>query len=472
LIDDAATPGRIAAAARAAHRAMSAAADTVVAIATARASACAGVGIVRVSGPAAGTIARAVLGRAPTPRHAHFTAIADSDGRVIDRGLLLLFGAPHSYTGEDVLELQVHGSAWVLDRIERRMCGLGARPARPGEFTERAFLNGKLDLAQAEAVADLVAARSQSAARAATRSLEGEFSRQVDALLKALTALRVHIEAAIDFPEDEIDFLADPAIATQLAAVRDELDQLLIAARRGVRLTDGLSVAIVGRPNVGKSSLLNALAGSDRAIVTAIAGTTRDALREVLDLDGVTLELIDTAGLRESADAIEREGVRRARTQLQRADLALLVTEAATATADLALLAELPATTPRLVLVNKIDLGEAAPHAETRDGTEWLWLSARTGAGMEALRTRLRAFAGGGDNASGGSFSARRRHVLALERTGARLEAAAHALHHAQAGELAAEELRQAQQDLGEITGAFCPDDLLGAIFSSFCIGK
>ncbi len=444
--------------------------DTIAAIATAPGAA--GVGVVRVSGPRAAVIACTLLGREPVPRHAHFASLRAADGEVVDHGLLLLFPAPHSYTGEHVLELQAHGSAVVLDRLLRRVCALGARPARPGEFSERAFLNGKLDLAQAEAVADLIAARSESAARAAVRSLQGQFSQRVEALLEALTALRVHIEAAIDFPEEEIDFLADPVIGTRLDALRGDLDTLLAEARRGLRLADGLSVAIVGRPNVGKSSLLNALAGDERAIVTAIAGTTRDALREMLDIDGVTLEMIDTAGLRDTGDEVEREGVRRARTHLARADLALLVTEAEHAEADLALLADLPATTPRLVIVNKVDLAAGTARAETRDGVDWLWLSARTGTGLDALRARLKHLAGADEAAAGGTFSARRRHVLALERTRARLDAADRSLRDTRAGELAAEELHQAQQALGEITGAFCPDDLLGAIFSSFCIGK
>ncbi len=449
---------------------MSAASDTIAAIATAPGAA--GVGVVRVSGPAAPVIARTLLGREPRPRHAHVARLADAAGASIDEGLLLYFPAPRSYTGEAVLELQTHGSAVVLDLVLRRVCELGARLARPGEFSERAFLNGKLDLAQAEAVADLIAARSEHAARAAMRSLQGVFSERVEALLADLVGLRVHIEAAIDFPEEEIDFLADPAIATRMQALRQAIAALLVEARRGLRLADGLSVAIVGRPNVGKSSLLNALAGDERAIVTATAGTTRDALREMLDIDGVGLELIDTAGLRDTGDEIEREGVRRARRHLARADLALLVTDAANARDDLALLAGLPDPTPRLVVVNKIDLDDQAAHEEERAGTPWLWLSARTGHGLDLLRARLKHFAGADAHAGAGAFSARRRHVLALERTASHVDAADRTLRDTHAGELAAEELHQAQQALGEITGAFHPDDLLGAIFSSFCIGK
>ncbi len=442
-------------------------ADTIAAIATAAGAA--GVGVVRISGPAAPGIARELLGRAPQPRHAHFVAFRDAAGELIDRGLLLHFPAPASYTGEHVLELQGHGSAVLLDALLRRVCELGARLARPGEFTERAFLNGKLDLAQAEAVADLIAARSQVAARAALQSMEGVFSRRVQHLLDALIALRVHIEAAIDFPEEEIDFLADPAIARQLHALRDEHAQLLREAERGVRLSDGLRVAIIGRPNAGKSSLLNALAGRDRAIVTPIAGTTRDVLRESVQLDGVTLELADTAGLRETDDEVEREGVRRAQQELAQADVALLVTEQAHRLEDQALLSSLSPEVARLVVINKIDR-DGRPSADPAPDDTTLWLSARSGEGLEALRMRLRALGAAG--AGEGAFSARRRHVLALRRVGAHLEQAAAVLAATRAGELAAEELRQAQHALGEITGSYTSDDLLGAIFGSFCIGK
>jgi tRNA modification GTPase len=441
--------------------------DTIAAVASAAGAA--GVGVVRVSGPAAPVIAATLLGRAPTPRYAHFAAFRDGDGELIDRGLLLHFPAPASYTGEHVLELQGHGSAVLLDLLLRRCCELGARLARPGEFTERAFLNGKLDLAQAEAVADLIAARSQAGARAALQSMEGVFSRKVEALLQALIALRVHIEAAIDFPEEEIDFLADPAITAQLDSLRTELAELLREAQRGLRLNDGLKVAIVGRPNAGKSSLLNALAGSDRAIVNAAAGTTRDVLREHLDLDGIALELADTAGLRDTDDEVEREGVRRAHGELQRADVALLVTDAEHADADQRFFANLPAGVERLVMINKIDLDQAPARSGQRNGTRWLWASAKTGAGLDALRKALRLLAGAGGE---GSFSARRRHVLALETVRDHLTRTATVLATTRAGELAAEELRQAQQALGEITGSYSSDDLLGAIFGSFCIGK
>ncbi|HZX69922.1 MAG TPA: tRNA uridine-5-carboxymethylaminomethyl(34) synthesis GTPase MnmE [Rhodanobacter sp.] len=442
--------------------------DTIAAIASAPGAA--GVGVVRVSGPAVPAMALILLGSTPRPRFAHFAAFRGQAGELIDRGLLLHFPAPASYTGEHVLELQGHGSAVLLDLLLRRCCELGARLARPGEFTERAFLNGKLDLAQAEAVADLIAARSEAGARAALQSMEGVFSRKVEALLQELISLRVHIEAAIDFPEEEIDFLADPAIARQLESVRVELAALLREAQRGLCLNDGLRVAIIGRPNAGKSSLLNALTGSDRAIVNAAAGTTRDVLRENLSLDGIALELADTAGLRETEDEVEREGVRRARGELQRADVAMLVTDAEHASADLAFFAPLPAHVERIVLINKIDRDNLAPHVEQRDNARWLWTSAKTGAGLDALRDHLKQLAGAGSGE--GAFSARRRHVLALQQVSAHLDTAAAELLTRRAGELAAEELRRAQHALGEITGSYSSDDLLGAIFSSFCIGK
>ncbi|GAA0904924.1 tRNA uridine-5-carboxymethylaminomethyl(34) synthesis GTPase MnmE [Rothia nasimurium] len=438
--------------------------DTIAAIATGAGAA--GVGAVRVSGPLAPAIATRFLGREPAPRHAHFAAFRDGAGELIDRGILLHFPAPHSYTGEHVVELQGHGSAVLLDALLRRCIELGARLARPGEFTERAFLNGKLDLAQAEAVADLVAATSQAGARAALRSMEGVFSARVDDLLAELIELRVHIEAAIDFPEEEIDFLADPIIGDKLALLRNHLDELLTETRRGVRLNDGIAVAIVGRPNAGKSSLLNALAGEERAIVTDIAGTTRDVLREAIHIDGVALELADTAGLRESDDIVEREGIRRARAQLERCDVALLVTDEAHADTDQAFFHGVPAHAARLVVINKIDL--VSRHAQREGDT--LWISARTGEGLDALRSRLRELATAG--AGEGAFSARRRHVVALESVRGYLDHTADALHGTRSGELAAEELRHAQQALGEITGTYSSDDLLGAIFGSFCIGK
>jgi len=438
--------------------------DTIAAIATAAGAA--GVGIVRVSGPGCRAIAATLLGRPPEPRHAHYLRFRDGDGEVIDDGLLIHFPAPQSYTGEDVLELQGHGSPLLLARLLRRCLGLGARPARPGEFTERAFLEGRLDLAQAEAVADLISAGSEAAVRAARRSLDGEFSKRVHTVVEGLTALRVWVEAALDFPEEEVDFLAAPELRRRLHDVAADLAALRAAAGRGQRLVDGLHVVIAGAPNAGKSSLLNALAGEDRAIVTDIAGTTRDLLRERVRVDGIELTLVDTAGLREAPDLVEQEGIRRARAELERADLVLAVLDDQAPVPDL----PLPSGIPVLWLHNKADLSGAAAHAERRADGEHLWLSARTGEGLDALRQRLRDAAGLGEG-SDGAFSARARHVDALARADALLAQAAAQLHHG-AGELAAEELRRAQDALGEITGTVDADALLGRIFGDFCIGK
>ncbi len=443
--------------------------ETIAAIATAAGPG--GIGVIRLSGARSAAIAAELLGRTPTARHAHYRAFVDADGAILDRGLLLFFPAPNSFTGEDVLELQVHGSPVMLRCLLERCVALGARHARPGEFSERAFLNGKLDLAQAEAIADLIASGSQAAARAAVRSLEGDFSRQVNALTESVVRLRIWIEAAIDFPEEEIDFLATPTLLEDLARLRMQLDAILAATRRGVRLLDGLHVVIVGRPNAGKSSLLNALAASERAIVTDVPGTTRDVLRETIELDGIALTLVDTAGLRDTADVVEMEGMRRARTELERADLAVLVTDDAHADEDQALLSVLPESSRRLIVHNKIDLDGQPSRVEQVGGDTHLWLSARSGDGLDLLTGELKAAAGHGDTAEG-AFSARTRHVAALERASEHLQRAAGALTDQRAGELAAEELRCVQQELGEITGEFSSDDLLGRIFSDFCIGK
>ncbi len=452
--------------------------DTIAAIATAAGAG--GIGVVRISGPFAETIAAILLGRPPQPRYAHLARFADAVGNLIDQGLLMHFPAPRSYTGEHVVELQVHGSAPVLAALLERICELGARIARPGEFTERAFLNGKLDLAQAEAVADLIAAGSQTAARAALRSLDGEFSRRVEALRHGLLRLRVHVEAAIDFPEEEIDFLGDGQIAAALAGVRAEHAALLTESQRGQRLRDGLHVVIVGPPNAGKSSLLNALAGSERAIVTAIAGTTRDLLREALRIDGVEISLVDTAGLRQhSDDPIETEGMRRAHLERQHADMLLAVIE----DGDHAALLELKQTladvsradvaavaTTKIVWVhNKIDQSHnPARREDASDGTH-LWLCATSGDGLAELRELLKVAATG--DAGAGTFSARARHVAALQCAGDQLELA-HQQLEIGAGELVAEELRVAHEALGAITGSVRSDDVLGEIFASFCIGK
>lgn len=430
-----------------------------------------GIGVIRLSGSGTGKLASTLLGRAPKPRHAHPCAIRDAGDEVLDRGLMLYFPAPHSFTGEDVLELQMHGSPVMLRTLLARMLELGARPARPGEFSERAFLNGKLDLSQAEAIADLIASTSEAAARAATRSLEGEFSTQVSALTEAVIRLRIWIEAAIDFPEEEIDFLATPSLISDLSGLRHRLDKLLAATRRGVRLAEGLHAVIVGRPNAGKSSLLNALAASERAIVTEIAGTTRDVLRETIDLDGIGLTLVDTAGLHDSTDVVEVEGIRRARAELDRADLAILVTDDLNADADLELLASLPVSAGRVIVRNKIDLAEQPARLEYIAGQPHIWISAKNGAGLDLLVDELKKAAGQTEEEHG-AFSARARHVAAIERASEHLHAASHALEHQRAGELAAEELRQVQHELDTVTGEFSNEDLLGRIFSDFCIGK
>ena len=447
--------------------------DTIAAIATAPGAG--GIGVVRLSGPRANAIAAQLTGATLRPRHAHYAAFLAADGVRIDDGIALGFPAPHSYTGEDVVELQGHGSPILLQHVLQRCLALGARMARPGEFTERAYLNQKIDLVQAEAVADLITAGSDLAVRAARRSLDGVFSQRVNKLLEVLTALRVHVEAAIDFPEEEIDFLADAALLRRLDEVQTEHAALLAEAARGQRLRDGLHVVILGEPNVGKSSLLNALAGSDRAIVTAIPGTTRDVLRECVQVDGIDITLVDTAGLRETGDAVELEGMRRARAELARADLVLAVVDAREPGGDEytlpAILAEELAgkSTRILWLHNKADLlgpdvlpGEQAGH---------LWISAHNGMHLDSLRLRLREAAGVGDGAEG-AFTARARHVEALCRVGTHLSKTCERLLIEKAGELAAEELRLAQCALGEITGAIDSDDLLGAIFASFCIGK
>lgn len=439
--------------------------DTIAAIATA--SGAAGVGIVRLSGPRAHAIARTLSDRAPRTGAATYSRFRDRTGTLIDDGVLLAFAAPHSYTGEDVIELQAHGSPLLLAALLTRCCELGARLARAGEFTERAFLNGKLDLAQAEAVADLIAASSEVAVRAARRSLDGVFSRQCTALAEAMSALRMHVEAAIDFPEEEIDFLSDRALRTRLDAVQQQMADLLQHAQHGQRLRDGLHVVIVGPPNVGKSSLLNALAGSERAIVTALAGTTRDVLREVVRIDGIEITLVDTAGLRDSEDAIEREGIRRAHQEIAKADLALIVSDDSAAANN-----DMPdvAAENRLHVHNKCDVSAHPPGV--KPGHEGhIWVCAHTGAGLDDLRVALREAAGQGEGSSG-ACSARARHVAALHRADTHLAAARECIEVQRAGELAAEELRLAHHAVGEITGAVSADDLLGQIFAGFCIGK
>ena len=463
--------------------------DTIAAIATAPGRGA--VGIVRLSGPDAFAIAARLAGPNPPPRQAALRSFRDASGEALDQGLVLLFPAPHSYTGEDVAELQGHGGPVVLDALVRAACALGARPARPGEFSERAFLTGRLDLAQAEAVADLISAATTQAARAAQRSLQGEFSRRIEARVAQLTQLRVHVEGALDFSDEDVDWLADAALRDGLDRLITDLQALLAQAAQGRRLREGLIVALAGQPNVGKSTLLNRLAGVEAAIVTDIAGTTRDVLRENIDLDGLPLTLVDMAGLRDTHDPVEQEGVRRAWQALAHAELVLFLVDdrAGVTAADRSLLARLPEGAEVLILRNKCDLSGnppsvfgldpvgAAPPTEAlggghgRDKLAELRLSAHDGAGLDLLRAEIRR-AAGLSGAGESLFSARTRHVDALRRALAGAQDARLRLQEGAGAELAAEELRLAQQALSEITGAFTPEDLLGMIFGQFCIGK
>ena len=444
--------------------------DTVVARATPAGRG--GIAVLRVSGPLASVIACTLIGHLPPPRHARLAHFLDSHAQVIDSGLTLWFPAPHSFTGEDVVELHAHGSPVVVDMLLERICALGARLAEPGEFTRRAFLNDKLDLAQAEAIADLIDSGSRAAARAASRSLRGVFSLQVHALNDQVTQLRVHVEAALDFPEEDIDFLSDAALLHRLEEVKLLFATVDQAVVQGCLLRDGVTVVLAGRPNAGKSSLLNALSGYAAAIVTDIPGTTRDLVREQLELDGLLVTLIDTAGLRSAADAVEQEGVRRAQAELAAADHALVIIDSATATlADTAALcAELPNGVSRTLVFNKCDLSGAPSGADARYADR-VHVSALTGAGLDVLRARLVAQLGY-EPVNEGAVTARRRHLESLRRARLHFDAACAALEESAAGELMAEELLQVQNALAEITGQFSSDDLLGEIFSSFCIGK
>ena len=437
--------------------------DLIAAIATAPGRG--GVGVVRVSGADVAPLAIAVLGRVPEARHATFARFIDGCGGVIDEGIALYFAAPHSFTGEHVLELQGHGGPAVLDLILQRCIELGARLAGPGEFTRRAYLNGKLDLAQAEAVADLIDAASGEAARSAMRSLSGAFSARIAELVEALTRLRMLVEATLDFPEEEIDFLQQADAFGRLDRIDASLAAVRAQAKQGALLREGLTVVLIGQPNVGKSSLLNQLAGFEAAIVTEIAGTTRDTVREAIQIRGVPLHIIDTAGLRDTDDPVEQLGIARTWDAVEKADVALLLVDAAHGLGEreAAILARLPAVA-RLTIHNKIDVSAEAPRAA---GDE-IWLSAKTGAGVELLRGKLLE-AAGWQSAGEGAFMARARHLDALARGAAHLAAARQAATQL---ELFAEELRLAQAALSDITGEFTADDLLGEIFSKFCIGK
>lgn len=419
-----------------------------------------GVAVIRVSGEGVRTVAEEMLGALPPPRTARLASLRDSSGHLLDQGLALFFPAPHSFTGEDVLELQVHGSPVVCDLLIARICELGARPAGPGEFSRRAFLNDRMDLAQAEAVADLINAAGAASARAAARSMRGVFSEAVEELVARLTRLRAHLEATLDFPDEEIDPLEDEGLMEAFRELGERMSQVSEAAERGRILRDGLNVVLSGEPNAGKSSLLNALVGESAAIVAAEPGTTRDLVRAEVTIDGVPMELIDTAGLRRAQGGVEREGVRRARAALEQADLVLRVWDAAEGGAE-------PLPEERTLLVrNKIDLTGDTPG---QVGTQALNVSAKTGAGLEGLRKVMARAAG---KAGDGVFSARARQINSLNEAGRRYLRAVTLLREGQPAELVAEELRLAQEFLGEITGAVSSDDLLGEIFSQFCIGK
>ena len=429
------------------------------------------VGVIRVSGPLVPQVAVAVLGALPTPRLAQLAQFRDRDGEPLDQGLALHFPAPHSFTGEDVLEFQGHGGSVVIDLLLQRLFELGCRQARPGEFSERAFLNDKLDLAQAEGIADLIDASSSAAARAALRTLRGEFSARVATLESALKLLRIYVEAAIDFPDEEVDFLSDDQLARRLQEVFEQFDVLSAAARQGVVLNEGLKIVLVGEPNVGKSSLMNALAGDDVAIVTDVPGTTRDLLRQQIRIDGIAMNLVDTAGLRPSEDRVEVEGIRRARLEMSQADLVLYVVDAAGTEPTARQLAELPQGIPTTLVFNKIDVSGQAAELKASLTPPRVYVSATGGQGLDLLRAHLKA-AAGLNHLEAGVFAARRRHLTALSDARAHVDAAARVLMNERAFELFAEELRLAQHALGEITGTFSSDDLLGAIFGSFCIGK
>jgi tRNA modification GTPase len=450
--------------------------DTIVAQATPPGRG--GVGILRISGPKAQDVAKAVLGILPKPRYAHYLPFLAADGTTLDEGIALFFPNPHSFTGEDVLELQGHGGPVILDLLLKRILDIsGVRIARPGEFSERAFLNDKLDLAQAEAIADLIDASSEQAAKSAISSLQGVFSKKVNTLVESLIHLRIFTEAAIDFPEEEIDFLSDGKIEAELNQVIQRLNEVRQEAKQGSLLREGMKVVIAGRPNAGKSSLLNALAGRDAAIVTDIAGTTRDVLREHIHIDGMPLHIIDTAGLREASDEVERIGIERAWQEIEQADRVLFMVDSTTTNETNPeklwpeFIERLPKNMPVTVIRNKADLtGEALGYSE-QNGYSLIQLSARTGEGITLLRDHLKQVMGFTSSTEGG-FLARRRHLQALEKAAEHLNNGQQQLITFHAGELLAEELRLAQEALSEITGEFTSDDLLGRIFSSFCIGK
>ncbi len=451
--------------------------ETIVAIATSPGRS--GIGIIRLSGPKALAIGTSITGTSLAPRHAHLCVFHDSAGRALDSGICLFFPSPKSFTGEDVVELQAHGGPIILDLLLRETLTLGARQAEPGEFSHRAYLNEKIDLAQAEAIADLINSTTERAALNASRSLQGAFSEKIRSLVARVTQLRVYVEAAIDFPEEEIDFIQSGQVKESLASIALEFDAIAGAARQGALIQEGMKIVIAGKPNAGKSSLLNALSGQERAIVTPIAGTTRDVLREHIQIDGMPLHIVDTAGLRDSEDEIEQEGIRRAWAEIESADRVLLVVDGNTLSDkeyDGTRLwydnqQQLKRKIPLTIVSNKSDLNNRQPEICQHGNMTVVHLSAKTGAGMELLRQHLKSSMGY-DEGGEGNFSARRRHLQSLEQAKHYLLNGQQQLLLAGAGELLAEDLRLCQNTLGEITGAISSDELLGRIFSSFCIGK
>jgi tRNA modification GTPase len=442
--------------------------DTIAAIATA--SGAGGIGIVRISGPQCQSIATAILGHCPTPRYAAYLDFKDAQGDLIDRGIAIYYPNPHSYTGEDVLELQAHGGTALMQILLARCIALGAKQAEPGEFTRRAYLNDKMDLAQAEAVADVINAATLEAAKSAVRSLSGEFSQSVQLLLQQLIELRMYVEACLDFPEEEIDFITQGRVAEKIANNQQALTQIYTKAKQGAILRDGIQVVLIGQPNVGKSSLMNALAGEEVAIVTAVAGTTRDTIKSAIQIQGVPLHVVDTAGLRETEDEVEKIGIARTYRATETANIALILVDAAhgIGNEEKSILDRLPKEIVKIWIHNKIDLSKEKPVILEKDDTTHIYLSAKSGVGLDLLKTQLLKVAGFQANGEG-VFMARARHLQALSKVEQHLLTASQQINFA---ELVAEELKMAQEALSTITGEFTPDDLLGEIFSKFCIGK
>jgi tRNA modification GTPase len=441
--------------------------DNIVAIATATGRG--GIGVIRISGDRLNDIARVISARDPVPRHAQYTTFIDKQGEVIDQGILIYYNAPHSFTGEDVLELQGHGGPAVLQLVLQRCLELGTRLALPGEFTQRAFLNNKIDLAQAESVADLINATTSQAAKSAVRSLQGNFSKVINQLVSQLIDLRMLVEAMLDFPEEELNLNDLDNRDQKLKVIREQLDLTLQLAHQGSLLREGAHIVLIGQPNVGKSSLLNSLSGEEVALVSEIPGTTRDVIKQSIQLKGVPLHIIDTAGIRESSDTVEQMGIARTHSAIQKADIILLMLDSkhGISTEDEKIEKELPASTPRLYIYNKIDLDNRAANIVSNSEKEFVYISVKTGAGLDLLRSKLLTLIGW--HQESGVFMARERHLLSLKAARDSLDRASVVIKHA---ELFAEELKLAQESLNTITGEFSSDDLLGEIFSRFCIGK